>query len=59
MLIVLCCGLASPKLEASYEKFENWGFEQGGGFRQGNFIGADKGIIVQAFAWTIPGSKLQ
>lgn len=51
VLIVFCCGLASPRLEASYEKFENWGFEQGGGFRQGNFIGADKGIIVQAFAW--------
>ena len=24
----------------------NWGFEQGGGFRQGNFIGQDKQLSV-------------
>jgi len=36
---------------ASFDEFENWGFDQGGGLRQGNFTGDDSKIVVLDTAW--------
>ena len=45
MVLIVVCAFPSF-LSASYNSFENWGFEQGGGFRQGNFAGQDGKLVV-------------
>jgi len=43
--------LSAPLSFASFDKAENWGFDQGGGFRQGNFTGKDAGMVVADLVW--------
>ena len=39
-LIISLISVAPPLL-GDFDKFENWGFQQGGGLRQENFVGDD------------------
>ena len=48
-LMIFC--FSGSLLKASFDKVENWGFEQGGGFRQGNFVDGDKELVVVDSAW--------
>ena len=48
-LMILC--FSGSLLQASFDKVENWGFEQGGGFRQGNFVDGDRELVVVDSAW--------
>jgi hypothetical protein len=48
-LMLIC--FSSSLLKASFDKVENWGFEQGGGFRQGNFVDGDRELVVVDSAW--------
>jgi hypothetical protein len=59
MLLLLLGLFASPSpCRAGFDEFENWGFGQGGGFRQGNFTGGDTQLTVVKAAWDGPSNLL-
>lgn len=50
-IIFLALVCTSPSsLKGSYNFFDNWGFDQGGGFRQGNFTDEDGELVVTNMA---------
>lgn len=51
LLGILCFMSTLITLQAAFDKFENWGFVQDGGFRQENFIPSEKGLILNKMAW--------
>ena len=49
-LIISLISVAPPLL-GDFDKFENWGFQQGGGLRQENFVGDDIKLVITGKAW--------
>ena len=55
----LACLIALlPKVWADFELQQNWGFEQGGGYRQGDFIGEDGGLVLTNMVWDEQNNRL-
>lgn len=46
------------RVHASFDQFENWGFEQGGGLKQGNFVGSDRELVVSEMIWDESRNRL-
>ena len=55
----LACLIALlPKVWADFELQQNWGFEQGGGYRQGDFVGEDAGLVLTNMVWDEQNNRL-
>jgi hypothetical protein len=50
LLLPLVVVLA-PRAWGLFDLQENWGFDQGGGYRQGNFVGEDASLVLVDQAW--------
>lgn len=50
-ILLLFAGYWVPFSWAGFDVLENWGFEQGGGLRQGNFVGEDANLVLVDMAW--------
>ena len=51
-LFLLLLFVSTSLTHANFDISSNWGFMQGGGFRQGNFTGEDKKIKVMEWHLT-------
>ena len=56
--VLFCFGLWIPSSSAGFQQIGSWGFDQGGGFRQGNFVGEDADLILVDMAWNPEGKQL-
>ena len=50
-ILLLFAGYWVPFSWAGFDVLENWGFEQGGGLRQGNFVGEDANLVLVDMVW--------
>ena len=50
-LLLLWVVILSPRAWALFDLQENWGFDQGGGYRQGNFVDQDASLVLVDQAW--------
>ena len=53
-LVILFC--TSFSTLHAFDRVEKWGFDQGGGYRMGNFIGEDVNLVVTGMELS-PGNK--
>ena len=55
---LVCLIALLPKVWADFELQQNWGFEQGGGYRQGDFVGEDAGLVLTNMVWDEQNNRL-
>ena len=57
LAILLGCLLLNAVSLHAFDRVENWGFDQGGGYRDGNFLGEDSELVVTCMKINPEGTK--